>query len=96
MTATSDDEKDSIVKFFIKIALPVTNSVSASVIFLSGFVPSRSRHEVSEQNTIKCHRNSILNVLAIKRTSVVNMSSCLFVTPFICLFQGRVVQFQWV
>lgn len=96
MTATSDDEKDSIVKLFIKIALPVTNSVSASVIFLSGFVPSRSHHEVSEQNTIKCHRNSILNVLAIKRTSVVNMSSCLFVTPFICLFQGRVVQFQWV
>lgn len=66
----------------------VTSSVSASVIFLSGFVPSRSRHEVSEQNTIKCHHYSISIVLAIKCTITVNMSSCLFVKHFICLLQG--------
>lgn len=94
--AASDNGKKMIAKLFIKIAYRVTNSVSASVIFLSGFVPSRSHHEVSEQNTIKCHRNSKIIVLANKCAFLENMSSCLFVKPFICLFQGWVVQFQWV
>lgn len=55
---TSSGRKICAAYMFINIDLETTNSISASVIFLSGFVPSRSHHEVSLQNIIKCHLNT--------------------------------------